>query len=156
MIMSTTTSLKNRALRLLARREHSHAELKSKLFPYGTEEEIDRLLYQLQEKNWLSDERFAEAWIKQRGTKYGRQRLVHELQQKGLNDELIEQSLSLHLEDEFTQAYRIWKKKYAHLPENLAEKTKQIRFLQYRGYSWDIIRQILNAHEIEENEFSQE
>lgn len=152
--MTSTLSLKNRALRLLARREHSYVELKNKLLPHGSQEEIETLLHQLQEKNWLSDERFAETWIKQRGAKYGRQRLQHELRQKGLSAELIEQSLSLHLEDELTQARRIWERKYGHPAHTPQEKAKQIRFLQYRGYSWDIIRQIVGGNIIEDVEFS--
>ena len=147
-------SLKNRALNLLARREHSYAELKIKLLPYGTQEEIESLLNQLREKNWLSDERFAEAWIKQRGTKYGRQRLQYELRQKGLDTELTEESLSLYLDDELSQARAVWQKKYGTTAQTPQEKAKQMRFLQYRGYSWDIIRQILGGNRVDDVDFS--
>lgn len=150
----STISLKNRALNLLARREHSYAELKTKLLPYGAQEEIDNLLSQLKEKNWLSDERFAEAWIKHRGVKYGKQRLRHELQQKGVHTELISDSLDRYLEDELTQARAVWQKKYGTKAKTPQERAKQMRFLQYRGYSWDIIRQIINENEIEDMDFS--
>lgn len=142
-----TMSLKNCALNLLARREHSRAELRAKLLAEAEPAEIDQLLDYLEEKQWLSDERFAEAWIRQRGLKYGRQRLRYELQQKGVAAELITESLDRYLEDELTQARSVWEKKYGKKATSYEEKAKQIRFLQYRGYGWDIIHQVLGSDE---------
>lgn len=137
-------SLKNRALNLLARREHSRGELRAKLLIEDEPATIDQLLDELEAKNWQSDERFAEAWIRQRSLKYGRQRLRHELQQKGVSAELIAASLDRYLEDELTQARSVWQKKYGIKATTYEEKSKQIRFLQYRGYGWDIIRQLID------------
>ena len=138
-------TLKNRALRLLARREHSRAELKAKLLPYDENNEVEILLDRLQEKNWLSDNRFAEEWVRQRSVRYGRQRLQYELKQKGVAAELIASSLNAYLEDELESARQVWQKKYGTPATSPQEAAKQIRFLQYRGYSWDIIRQIIDA-----------
>jgi regulatory protein len=138
-------TLKNRALRLLARREHSRAELKAKLLPYDENDEVDTLLDHLQEKNWLSDNRFTEEWVRQRSIRYGRQRLQYELKQKGVAAELIESSLDAYSEDELERARQVWQKKYGTPALTLQDKAKQMRFLQYRGYSWDIIRQIVEA-----------
>jgi regulatory protein len=146
-VVKPTDTLKNRALRLLARREHSRAELKAKLLPYDENNEVDALLDQLQEKNWLSDHRFAAEWVRQRGIRYGRQRLKYELKQKGVAAELIESSLATNLEDELAQARGVWQKKYGTTATTLQDKAKQMRFLQYRGYSWDIIRHIIETEE---------
>lgn len=137
-------SLKNRALNLLARREHSRGELRAKLLIEDEAATVDQLLDELEAKNWQSDERFAEAWVRQRGLKYGRQRLRHELQQKGISTELIAESLDLYLEDELIQARAVWQKKYGIKATSYEEKSKQIRFLQYRGYGWDIIQQLID------------
>ena len=56
--------LRERALRLLARREHSRAELARKLEAAGfAREEIALLLDAFEAKNWLSDQRFAESYV---------------------------------------------------------------------------------------------
>lgn len=137
-------SLRSRALRMLARREYSRAELKTRLLPYAGPDEIDTLLDSLQDKNWLSDHRFSEEWVKQRSTRYGRQRLQYELQHKGVNPEIIRCALDNHLEDELSKARCIWQKKFAGYADNPKDQARQIRFLQYRGFSWEIIRQVLN------------
>ena len=139
-----TETLRNRALRLLSRREYSRAELKAKLLLYDKQAELESLLDSLQEKDWLSDKRFAEEWVRQRSLRYGRQRLQYELGQKGIEPELITASLHKYLQDEVAQARLVWQKKYGLRAISPQEKAKQIRFLQYRGYDWDIIQQILD------------
>ena len=77
------------AIKLLARREHSRAELQQKLtvkFPQQ-QDEIARLLDQLSTEGWQSDMRFAEAYLRSRANQgYGWQRIRMELQQRGIAD----------------------------------------------------------------------
>ena len=64
--------LQERALRLLARREHSRAELSHKLGQAGfAADDITPLLDEFEEKNWLSDRRFAESYVADHRAKAG-------------------------------------------------------------------------------------
>ena len=68
-------SLKARALRALAQREHSRLELARKLRPYADAEQapaaLEVLLDELQAQGWLSDARFAEALSRNRAERQG-------------------------------------------------------------------------------------
>ncbi|HIL93525.1 MAG TPA: regulatory protein RecX, partial [Cycloclasticus sp.] len=80
---------------LLARREHSQRELRQKLKAKGfDEDDIDLLLEELSEKNWQSDERFAESYSRSRLLKgFGPVRIQYELKERGVNavvDEVFE------------------------------------------------------------------
>ena len=83
--------LRARALRLLARREHTRAELERKLSPHaGSSEALDGLLSELKQKNQLSEERFAEERARRLSRKYGAARIRQDLKAKGVSEELIE------------------------------------------------------------------
>src|SRR6266704_794424 len=77
-------TLRERALRLLARREHSRAELAGKLRRYAApEEDLEILLDDLSRRKLLSDERYAESRTHALSRKYGAARIAHELRAKG-------------------------------------------------------------------------
>jgi regulatory protein len=81
--------LKARALRHLARREHSRDELARKLAPYAESNEVlEGLLRELESRKQLSNERFAELRAHQLARKYGAARIRHDLKSKGIADEL--------------------------------------------------------------------
>ena len=83
--------LRARALRLLARREHTRQELERKLSPHaGSSEELKGLLAGLRQKNQLSEERFAEERARRLSRKYGAARIRQDLKAKGVSEELIE------------------------------------------------------------------
>ncbi|MRR51321.1 MAG: recombination regulator RecX [Rhodocyclaceae bacterium] len=134
--------LRGRAIRLLARREHSRAELMAKLAPHGSEEEIDHVLTDLQGSGLLSDARFAEAWVRSRATRDGLARLRQSLRQKGIADHLIATAVD-ELPDELGRAREVWAKKFGAAPADAKEWAKQARFLQGRGFSVDVIRRLL-------------
>jgi len=146
------STLKTRALRYLARREHSRLELEKKLATdaRSSVEMISDVLDHLERKGFLSEARFVEQTIRIRRPKFGSQRIVHELKQKGIGEQLIADFLPELTETELDTAYEIWKKKFGVLPANAKEQGKQTRFMMSRGYSYDIIRQVL-AHAAREN-----
>ena len=83
-------SLRVRAMRYLARREHSRAELHGKLQPYVQEgEDLEAVLDELEKRNWLSDVRAATQWVDAKRGRFGTQRIAHELRQKGIAENLI-------------------------------------------------------------------
>jgi regulatory protein len=134
--------LRARAIRLLARREHSRAELMAKLSAHGTDEEIEHLLADLQGSGLLSDARFAEAWVRSHSAREGAARLRQSLRQKGISDELIQEHVT-ELPSEIGRAKEVWAKKFAAAPADAREWAKQARFLQGRGFSVDVIRRLL-------------
>jgi regulatory protein len=134
--------LRQRAVRLLARREHSRAELARKLTAHGTQEEIDNVLAQLETEGLLSDARAAGAYVRAHGSRLGTARLRQELRTRGLNLDLAAAAVS-ELGSELERARAVWTKKFAAVPADAREWARQARFLQGRGFSVDIIRRLL-------------
>ncbi len=134
----------------MSRREYTRAELQVKLLPHAAEaEEVDALLNDLMGSGWLSDERALEQIVRVCSTRFGAQRVAHELRQKGLSDELINTALPQLKEGEFAAARAVWQKKFAALPQDQKEKAKQIRFLQSRGFSTAVILDVLRGRDDE-------
>ncbi len=138
-------SLRERAVRHLARRDHSRAELARKLAPYGTAEEIDDVLNRMHELELLSDRRFAEAWVRGKAARFGIARLRHDLAQRGVARETVDAALATEGGgDEFGRARQVWTGKFGIAPADAREWAKQARFLQSRGFGGDVIRKVLN------------
>jgi regulatory protein len=138
--------LRARALRLLARREHTRQELERKLSPHaGSSDELKGLLAGLKQKNQLSEERFAEGRARQLSRKYGAARIRQDLKAKGVSEELISRFSSS--EDEMQKAKEILERKYRTPAATREEKAKRMRFLQSRGFSSDIIFRLLSARD---------
>ena len=144
--MRREPSLRERALRLLARREHSRAELARKLRTYANpEEELETLLEDLSRRGLLSDERYAESRAHALSRKYGAARIAHELRAKGLGKELAEQASEAARATEVERAREIWRRKFRVAPRTREERAKQMRFLQSRGFSFDAIRVVVGG-----------
>lgn len=142
--MAAGNELKARALRHLARREHSRAELEKKLAPYGEADAISTVLDRMQELGLLSDRRFAESYVRNRAERLGRRRLEYELARRGIDAGGIEAALTAELTgDELTRARLLWQKKFGLSPEDGKEWARQARFLTSRGFSADVIRNVL-------------
>jgi len=85
--------LKKRALYYLAKREYSHLELKLKLSEYAqmlelNKEALDLFLSALVAEGWLSNERYCEQFIHAKKNKFGRYKIVRELEDKGIDQAL--------------------------------------------------------------------
>jgi regulatory protein len=137
--------LRERALRLLARREHSRAELVRKLERAGfTRDDIAPLLDAFEAKNWLSDRRFAESYVADHRARAGSVKLAYDLRQRGVGDSIIESVLGDNRDSELDRAREVWRKKFATAPADAAEKAKQMRFLQSRGFTPEVIRRAIS------------
>jgi regulatory protein len=148
MIKLTTDelSLRARALGLLARREHSAKELQRKLTPHVTEgDDLEALLQDLIKRGWISDERFAELVVNAKQSRFGSRKLAHELREKGVDENLVLQATTAI--DDLQNAKVVWQKKYGKSPANRNEWAKQARFLQSRGFGFDVIKQVLKSNE---------
>jgi regulatory protein len=136
--------LRSRAIRLLARREHSRAELARKLAAHGAQEEIDAVINELQASQLQSDARFAESYVQAHAARWGGMRLRQKMAASGLARELIDAQLArAGLPDELTRAREVWARKFSAAPADAKEWARQARFLQGRGFASETIRRLL-------------
>ena len=146
--MKQDKGLRQRALECLARREYTRAELARKLAPHAAgPDEIEALLEEFAARGWLSEGRFAEQLVASRRGRFGSLRIAHELRERGVPDDVVD-TLLPGLEDEDLQVARdIWRQKFGKRPGTAAERAKQARFLQGRGFSAEVIRRLLRFDE---------
>ena len=139
-------SAKSVAVRLLSRREHSALEIRDKLLKRDfTQSEIEQVITELQKGGWLSDERFAEAYIRMRQLKgFGPIRISIELNERGVKEGIIDNYLQVD-SDSWREILELqYAKKYKDKEiEDYNDKAKRIRFLQYRGFSLGMICQVV-------------
>jgi regulatory protein len=139
---------RNTAMGLLARREHATAEIEHKLRYRGFDNETTaEVVDELSRRRLLSDERFAEVFIRSRADRgQGPVRLRAELRQLKLPAELIERYLKAAEVDWIALAREVRQRKFgARIAKLPAERAKQVRFLQYRGFTADQIRAALGS-----------
>lgn len=138
--------LREKALRLLGRREHSRAELQRKLARYSEDRPaVEALLDDFERRGWLSEKRFAEHVLALRAGRYGSLKVGQELREKGVADALVEAAVRQAREGDLESARDVWRRKFGRLPRDGAERGRQARFLQSRGFSMDVIRQVLKG-----------
>ena len=132
------SNIRNKAMDLLARREHSEQELRQKLKTREYDADaIDAVLQALKEDRLQSDERFTESYVNHRfNAGVGPLKIRYELRQKGVSDGLVDVFLEPLSDqwDELMTRQRV-RKFGAPIPDDYAERMKQARFLQNRGFS---------------------
>ena len=139
-------SAKSVAVRLLSRREHSAFEIRDKLAKREFDSsEIEQAIVELIQGDWLSDERFAEAYIRMRQLKgFGPIRISIELNERGVKESIVETYLHAGETSWSQTLVEQYKKKYKNKAiEDYSDKAKRIRFLQYRGFSLDSIYRLV-------------
>lgn len=136
------------AMRMLARRDHSNDELMRKLSKKGyTPAEIALTLQQLIKEGLQSNSRFTQNYIAYRRAKgYGPMRIQAELLARGIPIDMIEHALDFTDNAWLAEARRLWQKRFKKgIPSDYAERAKQMRFLQYRGFTNDQINSIFHG-----------
>ena len=126
------------ALRLLARREHSVAELRTKLASRGHEAgAVEDVLNELARRGLLSDERFAEAFLRSRLERgQGPLKIRAQLRVRGVASGLIDASLAEAEIDWDRRAAAARSRRFGEAPPaDRNEMARQARFLRGRGYS---------------------
>ena len=143
----TAIELRARALRLLARREHSPLELERKLRPHaGSPEALENLISELKGKNQLSEARYAEERVRWLARKYGAAKIRHDLKSKGVDPAIVER---VSAQDDLERAADILKRKFRAPPATREERARRMRFLQSRGFSSEIIFSLLSARGVD-------
>ena len=150
-----------RAVDLLSRREHSEAELRRKLVHKGFAiEAVNAVLKRLQERQWQSNERFAESFFRQRVEQgYGPLRIRMEMSQKGLSDLEIEAVFTDFAPDWRELAKQRYQRRFGDANGNIVklqqlevkERAKRQRFLAQRGFTAEQVYAAIGAAEDDDN-----
>ena len=123
-----TLSLKGRALRYLAAREHSRAELATKLSRHvGPEDDPDavaRVLDELAAKGFIDEARVAESVLHRRAGRLGGARVLQELRAKGLPDDVVADAAAQLRSTELARAQAVWRRKFGQPPADAAERAR--------------------------------
>ena len=140
-------TLRERALRLLARREYARIELARKLAPHAESgAALEALLDDLVARRLLSDERYVEMKLHARAARFGNARLAYELRTQGVSDELVGAALAAS-DDELVRASAVWQRKFGDRPAiaDTSDRARQMRFLLSRGFSGETVRRVLRG-----------
>ena len=150
-------SIKGRALRYLAQREHSRAELERKLARHVEDtaerpaaEQIAQALDELSAHGFLSEARVAESLLAGAGQRYGVRRLKQTMQAKGLAPELVAATLQQARGTEYERAREVWRRKFGSPAQDAAARARQMRFLAARGFEADAIRRVVGGRDEED------
>jgi regulatory protein len=131
-------------MRLLARREHSRAELQRKLAPLAEEgDNIEALLDDLARKGWLSDARFAEQTIRAKARRFGPLKAAHLLRGHGIEEQTIAAAFRAAGAEGGSSIETVWRSRFHGAPADDREKARQVRFLQGRGFPFETIMKFL-------------
>lgn len=142
--VDTPVELKARALRLLARREHSRAELVRRLAAHAASREtLEALLDELEQRKQLSDARYAEQRVRTLARKYASGRIRRELRARGVDAQATEAAVRAAAEEDLARAVEILRRKYRQPAVSREERARRARFLQGRGFSFEIIQRAL-------------
>lgn len=145
-------SLKGRALRYLAQREHSRAELARKLARHAEDRpdlpaqtQVEAVLDALAAAGLLSDRRAADALVSAQARRFGNLRLRHALRERGVGADDAAAALAAVQGDELARAQEVWRRRFGAPAEDAAGRAKQARFLSGRGFAADVVRRVVRG-----------
>lgn len=139
-------SIKARALRLLAQREHSQLELERKLAPHVQEPEaLVEVIAWLHSKGFISEARVADSVVQRKASRMGAARIQQELVHKGLPDDLIQDTIRALRGTEHERAQAVWSRKFGQAARTPQERAKHMRFLAARGFAAEVVRRVVPA-----------
>ncbi len=134
-----------------AYQERSHKEVKEKLYGFGLyKAEVEMLLTQLIEENYLNEERFALAFAggKFRMKQWGRQKIKYELKQKQVSDYCIKKALAAIDGEQYEKVlYKMATGKLNALKTEknlLLKKRKLQQYLMQKGFETAIITKVID------------
>lgn len=138
-----TDTLRGRALRLLARREHTRAELARKLAAHDEQGCLDATLDALEAEGALSDERFVESYLHSNASRAGARKLAYDMRSRGVSDDAAQRALETLAQTEEARAREVLCKRFPEAPLDAAEAARQGRFLVGRGFGTELVRRLL-------------
>ena len=148
-----SVSAYEKALTLLARREHSARQLKSKLARKGLDAaESASALADLQAKDFQNDARFGEMLVRSRIAQgYGPRWIIAELKTHGIAEAKARALIDAADPDWPTLIRELVRRRYGAKPENLAERVKRANFLLRRGFDAATVQSVTRAVGLDES-----
>lgn len=161
MAVRPALSIKGRALRYLAQREHSRVELERKLARRTmADPDVDaetwaarvaQALDELTAAGLLDESRAAASMVRSQASKFGDARLRHDLRQRGVPDAVAETALDGLSASEFSRAQAVWQRRFGgQAAVDPRERGRQARFLAGRGFSARVIHRLVRGLEADE------
>jgi len=140
-----------KAYSLLSKRDYSVAVMRKKLsdFAYTDSRDefceiiIERIIDDLKEKNWLSDERVVSIYLNSKGNLYGEKRIWFELKKIGIDHQVIEKILQSFEFCDHEKAKTLLGKKFKGHATSMKEKAKRRDYLMRRGFSFSISNKLV-------------
>lgn len=146
---------KQKALSLLSSRSYSKKNLKKKLCEKQSEEIAEKAIERMEELGLVNDESYCRDFANYLFSvkKFGKKRIVSELNEKGIDKFIIEDVLEeIDFSQDFERALSIALKKYRTYSEK--DKNKIYSFLLRCGYDYSIIKEVLdNMFDAKENDY---
>ncbi len=148
-----SSEVRKKALRLLAHRDYSVAELRKKLeetFP-DQKESTEETIQFFQEKGWLSDQRYAETLVREKALHSGwgplkiQRRLTEKGIEKSLQKEVLETVFSESVQREVLQQLIQQKQKTLFKKTAPQRRTALQRFLLSRGFSFSLVLEMTES-----------
>ena len=139
--------IREKALRLLGRREYSAQELEKKLAEHFPEEESLRreIVEEFKDNNWISDIRYAEEFIREKKeySGWGPMKIIQKLREKGIDSNIIQERLEVSFPEETQRdvIQRLAIEKWKRCSQKTAPQRKAAvqRFLVSRGFPFPLI-----------------
>jgi regulatory protein len=137
-------ALRQKAFRLLARRERSRAEMQRLLGPYCAEEGgLAMLLDDLQARGSLSESRLAAQFVHSRRSRSSASRIRQQLALRGVEAEVIRQSTEGLEAGDLATALALWRRRFGAPATEPSQRARQVRFLLNRGFGYGIALEVL-------------
>jgi regulatory protein len=141
-------SLREQAIRLLARREYARSELEQRLAAKGGERDAVRaVLDALVAEGYLSDVRYARAVVVQKSASHSRRSIVASLKAKGVGPQDIDSAVAETEFDDDAALRALWQRRFGEPPADERAKARQVRFLQARGFALSAILKLLRSQD---------
>ena len=135
-----------------AYQERAHAEVKQKLYSYGLyKNEVEQLLSQLIEENYLNEERFAIAFAggKFRIKQWGKTKIKYELAQKQVSAYCIKKALASISDEDYEKTLaKLAAEKLKSLKGEtniFTKKSKLQNYLLGKGYEFDVVGRVVSG-----------
>lgn len=140
---------KDVALSMLDYRMRTRKEVREKLTEKGFSADVaQKTMESLEEYGFLDDEKYAQAYLKDRIRQRGARTIGQELAQKGIGREMAEELLEGFGDEEEEAALAACRKKYQNLKSRGLDeqkiREKVYRFLMSRGYDYSLIKKVYN------------
>jgi recombination protein RecA len=107
--------------------------------------QLDKILDELQAKDFINDQRAADSLIHRRAGRLGTSRVLHELRGKGVDAATVSQAASQLKATELARATEVWRKKFGESATDASQRVKQMRFLAGRGFAPEVIRRVVSG-----------